>query len=265
MKDAGTLLCALVITAATVGVAADAKNNPRAIASEATTQAFAQKASQLGNVVPDLEPAMKWWLERGVGPWFTLGPGLLEHNEYLGKPSNPTVIIALAQVGGVQIELIQPKDQQASAYKDFLAAGNYGLEHCGYLVDPPDYDKAVAQALASGSKMQEKASFNGSHFAYLFMTPVDPMKQIEPGNASPQKVDAIREWIQKSTVHVCSIGEVIEYGETTKKMFGKVIEDSAAWDGKTNPVRDVLSPVEQKALDVYELIQRMELWYKEKK
>jgi glyoxalase/bleomycin resistance protein/dioxygenase superfamily protein len=251
------MLWALVI--ATIG------SVPAYAQDKSDSQPFANKVDQLGNVVPDLEPAIKWWLERGVGPWYTLGPGLLEHNEYLGKPSTPGVIIALAQVGGVQVELIQPVDNEPSAYRDFLAAGKYGLEHCGYYVGAPEYDKAVANALGTGATMQMSASFAGNPFAYLFMAPVAPMNRIDPGDASPQKRDAIREWLEKSTDHVCSVGEVIPYSNMLRGMFTKVAEGAAAWDGKTEPVRNVLNPMERAGLSVYELIKRTERWYRERK
>jgi hypothetical protein len=257
MKHVGNLLCVFAIVAL-VGVAAYAQDKP-------DRQPFAQKVDQLGNVVPDLEQAMKWWLERGVGPWFTLGPALMEHNEYLGKPSSPGVIIALAQVGGVQLELIQPVDKEPSAYRDFLAAGKYGLEHCGFVVEKSKYENAVAQALAAGATMQEKASFLGSHFAYLFMPPIDSlMERIELGDVSPQKADAIREWVRKSTDPVCNIGEVIESSDVMREVFAKVTQGAATWDGKTDPIRNILNPVERAGLDVHELKERIERWYRER-
>jgi hypothetical protein len=229
------------------------------------SQPFAKKVDQLGSVVPDLEAAIEWWLLRGVGPWYTLGPALLEHNEYLGKASSPGVVIALAQMGGVQIELIQPVDKRPSAYLDFLNAGNHGLQHCGFFADAAQYDNAVAQALASGAMMQETASFAGSRFAYLSMQRIEsPMDRVDLGDATPAKVAALREWIQKSTVPVCDIGEMIEHGEATQETFAKVSEAAATWDGKTDPVRNILNPAEQAGLETYELGKRIGRWFKER-
>lgn len=257
MKRLGRLLCAFTL-AAIAGAAAYAQD-------KSDSQPFAKKVDQLGNVVPDLEVAIEWWLLRGVGPWYTLGPALLEHNEYLGKPSSPGVVIALAQVGGVQIELIQPVDKRPSAYLDFLNAGNYGLQHCGFFVDAPQYDNAVAQALAAGAMMQEAGSFAGSRFAYMSMQRIEsPMDRVDLGDATPPKVAALREWIQKSTVPACDIGGMIEHGEATQEISAKISEAAATWDGKTDPVRNVLNPAEQASLEAHELGKRIQRWFNER-
>ena len=66
---------------------------------------------QFGYVVPDLAQAIKGWIDQGVGPWFTVGPVVVTDYKYLERPSRPLLIFGFCQVGGVQLELIQPLDE----------------------------------------------------------------------------------------------------------------------------------------------------------
>ncbi len=94
---------------------------------------------QNGYVVPDIESAMGHWVEDlGVGPWYYIPSVRPKEFVYRGTPSNPEIAIALAFSGSLQIELIQPVDDAASAYRDFLEAGHRGLQHVSSW--PDDYD-----------------------------------------------------------------------------------------------------------------------------
>lgn len=82
-------------------------------------------------VVDDAEAAaMQWATEFGVGPFF-----LTEHTDnlkditYRGQPSELSMIVALAQAGPVQIELIQPTTDKPSAYRDSVEPGTVGFHH----------------------------------------------------------------------------------------------------------------------------------------
>ena len=95
------------------------------------------KITQNGYVVRDIEAAMRHWSEvLGVGPWFYLEHTPIEEFEYRGAPSDCDVAIALANSGPLQIELIQQHNDAPSLYRDFLAAGNEGLQHIAYLMQP---------------------------------------------------------------------------------------------------------------------------------
>ena len=88
--------------------------------------------TQNGYVVPDLDAAMKHWVDvLGVGPWFDMGVPDFEDMTYRGKPTDPKVRIALANSGDLQIELIEPLDKEPSCYREFLDAtrGKGGLQH----------------------------------------------------------------------------------------------------------------------------------------
>lgn len=76
---------------------------------------------------------MHHWTERlGVGPFFHVERAPIEDFRYMGEPSDLEASIALANSGGLQIELIEQRNDAPSMYRDFLAAGNEGLQHVAY-------------------------------------------------------------------------------------------------------------------------------------
>jgi hypothetical protein len=89
--------------------------------------------TQNGYVVSGIEAAMRHWIEvLGVGPWFYVKRAPIEDFQYQGKLSPVDVSIALANSGALQIELIQQRNDAPSMYRDFLLAGNEGLQHVAY-------------------------------------------------------------------------------------------------------------------------------------
>ncbi len=76
---------------------------------------------QLGYVVPDIQIALRHWIEvMGVGPFF-----LFEHMhppgaEYRGKPTDIELTAAFSYSGEQQVELIQQHNSARSVYSDFL-------------------------------------------------------------------------------------------------------------------------------------------------
>ncbi len=85
---------------------------------------------QLGYVVRDIEAAMKYWIDvNGVGPFFYIERVPLASFTYRGQSSMPEMSIALAFSGFAQVELIQQRNDAPSMYKDYLDAGQEGLQH----------------------------------------------------------------------------------------------------------------------------------------
>jgi hypothetical protein len=103
---------------------------------------------QNGYVVRDVEAAMRHWIEvLGVGPWFYFERAPITEYRYRGVPSAAVVSIALANSGPLQLELIQPRDEKPSSYRDFLRAGREGLQHVAYWTERFDVDAARAERL----------------------------------------------------------------------------------------------------------------------
>jgi len=66
----------------------------------------------------------------------------------------------------------------------------------------------------------------------VFLTKTLILKRVELGDVSPEKAEALQEWLSKSTDPTCTVGEVIEFGGTTRKLFAEATDGAATWDGK---------------------------------
>lgn len=156
---------------------------------------------QNGYVVRDIEAAMKHWTEvLGVGPFFYLERAPIENFRYRGEPSDLEASIALANSGPLQIELIQQRNDAASLYRDFLAAGREGLQHLAYWTERFDEDLARLQAL--GFEVGHSGEVGGpdGRFVY-FATETHPGTVVELSEISGPKgrvfariADAARDW-----------------------------------------------------------------------
>ncbi len=127
--------------------------------------------AQVGLVVRDLDRAVEcYWRQFGIGPWhiYTYGKPLVAHMTYRGQPADYTMRIALAWIGSLRIELIEPIGGD-SVYAEFVREHGYGIHHFGVLVD--DMAAALAQADAAGLEMtMDGAGFGrdgDGHYAYL--------------------------------------------------------------------------------------------------
>jgi hypothetical protein len=104
---------------------------------------------QLGYVVEDIEGAMDHWVERlGVGPFYFMPSPPMQDLTYRGVATGARIAVALSFSGPLQIELIEPLDDEPTPYRDFLAAHGTGLHHLARFVD--DYDDTVAGYAARG-------------------------------------------------------------------------------------------------------------------
>lgn len=87
---------------------------------------------QMAYVVADLRAAIDDWIRRlHVGPWFVLDHFTGIDPVYRGGPSRADVAIAMSFAGHMNIELIQPHDNQPSVYKEVIDIRGYGFHHWG--------------------------------------------------------------------------------------------------------------------------------------
>ncbi len=104
--------------------------------------------NQVAVVVRDIKAAAEsYWKILGIGPWsiFDWEAPLVYDRTYYGKAAWAREKIALAQMGDVQIELVQPVDGD-SIYQDWLDEHGEGLHHMNFLVDDVDQTvKALAE------------------------------------------------------------------------------------------------------------------------
>jgi hypothetical protein len=160
--------------------------------------------------VAEVDEAVKGWLQIGVGPWLLLKGAKLSGYEYKGESSTPNLDVAFAQVGSLQLEVIQPPSDEKSSYRDIVEAGAQGLQHIGWFVD--DLPAAIEAAGAGGGSMLQKRSWAGVQFAYF--EPAD-------GNGA--------------------ITELICMTDLSREMFAMMggMAWVGDWDGETRPSRNV--------------------------
>ena len=122
---------------------------------------------QTAFVVEDIRASIQSWIEDcRVGPWFLLDHFSGDHPVYRGAPSRADVAIAMAFAGHMQIELIQPNDDNPSVYKETIDARGYGFHHLGRASD--DIEADIAALEARGYSLAFRAGVpTGGDVAYM--------------------------------------------------------------------------------------------------
>lgn len=158
-------------------------------------------------VVDDVEQAATRWAdELGVGPFFvTEYTDQFSNISYRGQPSELSMIVALAQAGPVQVELIQPTTDLPCAYRDSVAPGTVGFHHMCVWTHDIDADTAYMDGLGYPAATMGDAGH--VRFAYYDTRPLMG----------------------------CML-EVVEHRPGIVERFQRIADAGAAWDG-TRPVR----------------------------
>lgn len=169
---------------------------------------FFGQIRQAGYVVPDIEAAMDYWSRvLGVGPFFYNPKVPIRNYRYKGEAYEPHNSVALANAGGLQIELLQTRNDVPSMYRDFSLAGFRGVQHVAYWTESFDADLARAKAAGFVVCMGGEVGENG-RFVYF-----------EDGSGLP--------------------GTTIELSEVAGpkgKLFALIRDAAVDWDGQ-DPVR----------------------------
>jgi catechol 2,3-dioxygenase-like lactoylglutathione lyase family enzyme len=90
--------------------------------------------TQVGIVVRDAAAtARRYWEDLGVGPWrfYTIDPRNTPGMTLRGRPVEHAFRAALARVGAIELELIQPLDGD-SLYAEFLELHGEGVQHLAF-------------------------------------------------------------------------------------------------------------------------------------
>ena len=122
---------------------------------------------QVSVVVPDLDAAMRTYVEEyGIGPWhiYEFDPANVEGMHEDGQPVERSWRLALANLGEVQWELVEPQDDD-SVYARFLAEHGPGVHHVGVAV--ADYERTLADLGDRGHQVLLGGTYNGVTFSYL--------------------------------------------------------------------------------------------------
>lgn len=142
--------------------------------------------AQIGYVVRDIDAAMDSWLRHGVGPWFYVDRVQTDYFRYRGADSDMQMSVALANSGDVQLELIQPRNDAPSMYKDFLDSGREGMQHIAYWSD--DFQSLLDDALTGGYTIGQEGSIGGEQGRFVYLdTEVEQGTVIELSDISGPK------------------------------------------------------------------------------
>ncbi len=135
-----------------------------------TTLGFGQDIGQIiqmAYVVENIEDSINWWVKDAkTGPWFLLESFIGPDHVYRGGPSTADVKIAMAFAGHMCIELIQPKDNEPSVYREIIDRRGYGFHHMGLAC--ADVDAVIPDYEAKGYSVAFRAGVpTGGAVAYM--------------------------------------------------------------------------------------------------
>lgn len=122
---------------------------------------------QMAYIVEDIRTDIDHWVNGlGVGPWFLLDSFVGVDAVYRGAESKADVAIAMAFAGNMLIELIQPKDEHASVYKEVRDTRGFGFHHFGKASS--DFEGDSARLTAKGYELAFSARVpTGDRVAYF--------------------------------------------------------------------------------------------------
>lgn len=167
---------------------------------------------QNGYVVRDIEAAMHHWATvLGVGPWFYIERVKTDWFRHRGVDSPAEMSIALANSGDLQIELIQQRNDAPSLYKEFLEAGNEGLQHLSFW--STDYQRLYDDMLAAGHRVGHEGQIGGEQGRFCYFD-----SDAHPG---------------------CMI-EISDISGNKGRFFEHIRRKALEWDG-SDPIRPVSS------------------------
>jgi hypothetical protein len=158
-------------------------------------------------VVDNIDQAMDSWIKvMGIGPFLIFRDLKIDSVRYRGEPTSTHFSVAMAQAGGVQIELAQQHCDNPSAYRDLVKKGENGLHHIAIYVS--DYATALAHFTDQGFEPAIEGTFGEMQFAYV-----------------------------DTSVKLGCMVEIIESHPMQDDIFARVTEAAKTWDGVTEPVR----------------------------
>ena len=166
--------------------------------------------TQWGIVVPDIELAMRHWIDVfNVGPFLHIRNIRPHEHEatYRGRPTDVRITVAFSYFGETQLEIIQQLNDSPSPYRDFLAAGRSGIQHIGFWSET--YDEAFQKLVTDGFTPAYTARMRGVEKVTTYFD--------DPG----------------------AVGVMVELSQSTPRktqLFGAMAEKVRRWDGK-DPIR----------------------------
>lgn len=128
---------------------------------------------QVALVVTDLDAAVRHYHRLlGIGPWtgFRFEPPALEAPTYRGEAVDHGMRLALADLGDLAVELIEPT-RGPTVYEDHLRERGPGLHHVAHFADDQrEFDELTTSLRDAGLAVVQSGRFEGATFRYFDAT-----------------------------------------------------------------------------------------------
>lgn len=124
--------------------------------------------TQVGFVVEDLEDGMeRFGSILGIGPWeiYQFEPPRLSETTYRGEDHDYAMTLALADLAGMMVELIEPTDGK-SIYTEHLEEHGEGLHHVACFAFE-NTERTVQQFEDAGMELLQSGTFVDTPYWYL--------------------------------------------------------------------------------------------------
>jgi len=123
------------------------------------------KIDQIGVIVEDMDKAVKYYEDLGIGPFQDSKLIIIDRRVRGRFADDVKNKVKLTHMGHVQLELVQPVSGE-SVQKEFLTKYGEGINHLAFFID--NLDKEVAKCTKRGSQVMSSGRFvGGGGFAYL--------------------------------------------------------------------------------------------------
>ena len=141
--------------------------------------------AQTAFVVEDLPSAIDHWVTNcKAGPFFVLDHFQMPGQIYRGEESTADITLAMGFAGHMQIELIQPLDNEPSVYKETIELRGFGFHHLGIACADVDADSLAYQArgyteafrakVPTGGEVVYLDNGTGPQLGFIELLPVTP-------------------------------------------------------------------------------------------
>lgn len=122
------------------------------------------KLVQIGIVVKDMDATIEKLTSLGIGPFEHRSVPEGAKEWYRGEPMNATFKIAAVNVGGMELEFIQPVDGE-SPHRDFLDEKGEGIQHLAFAVENLEED--IESIKEKGASVQMQSDLGMLKVAYM--------------------------------------------------------------------------------------------------
>lgn len=127
--------------------------------------------AQVALVVNDIEKTSRAFADLlgvSVPAWSLTDPVDQAHTSYQGQSTPAQAKLAFFDLGGAQLELIEPVGGP-SVWRDFLEKHGEGVQHIAFQVK--DMDEAVSRLAGDGMPLVQSGDFTGGCYAYIDSVP----------------------------------------------------------------------------------------------